>query len=349
MFSYREDRKTIFTSVLVRMQSFLTTKETRFFMELRHLRYFVAAAEEEHFGRASQRLHVTRPAISQIIAALEAELGTQLFDRLAHQVRLTPAGKTLLSETRGVLTNLDDAIAHVKSAGRGTSGTFVVGCAPLALRHSHCKAAIKQFRLSYPDVTLKLVDMPARLQPKALVEGEIQAGFSYFGPMGSLGNGRRRRLEKNDSLFGAAALDWAVIETGQLGVAMPIDHSLACEKRALLKDFRGDRFIVLHRSTAGLSYESLFEMCRVAGFEPTIEQEVSTVTSQLNLVSVGVGVCLAVTCKKIDYSTNLSVTPLSDPEQSVTFIFSWLKGQKNSMLDQMTQIIRRVTASEVLN
>ncbi len=72
-------------------------------MELRHLRYFIAAAEEEHFGRASERLFVTRPAVSQMVADLEKELGTQLFERLAHKVRLTAAGRTLLPALQGLL------------------------------------------------------------------------------------------------------------------------------------------------------------------------------------------------------------------------------------------------------
>ena len=80
-------------------------------MELRHLRYFIAAAEEEHFGRAAERLYVTRPAVSQIIADLEDELGTPLFERLAHRVRLTAAGHVLLAQLQTLMSSLSQAIA----------------------------------------------------------------------------------------------------------------------------------------------------------------------------------------------------------------------------------------------
>src|SRR5260370_38533909 len=93
-------------------------------MELRHLRYFIAAAEEEHFGRASDRLHVTRPAVSQIIADLEEELGTPLFERLAHRVRLTAAGRALLPQLQTNMNDLDDAFVMTNGVGEGNGGTL---------------------------------------------------------------------------------------------------------------------------------------------------------------------------------------------------------------------------------
>lgn len=308
-------------------------------MELRHLRYFVAAAEEEHFGLAAERLHVTRSAISQIISALETELGTLLFERLANQVRLTPAGRTLLFHLRTVMADLDKAFVQARRVAQGETGTFIIGCAPLALRHSYCKAAIRRFHAAYPDVSLKLVDMPARLQPKALHEGVIQAGFTYFGPVTSPLHRRHVDQADNDVLFGSTMLDWTEIHKGRLGVAIPIDHSLADRDSVLLRELAHERFIVLHRSNAGLNYDNLSGLCRNAGFEPTVDQEVSTVASQLNLISVGVGIGLAVTCSDIDYPRNLSVVPLSDSTQPITFIFGWLKGRRSPMLEQMAAII----------
>ena len=105
-------------------------------MELRHLRYFMAAAEEEHFGRASDRLHVTRPAVSQIIADLESELGTPLFERLAHRVRLTAAGRALLPKLQAVMVDLNEALTTAKRVGEGKSGNLNIGYGSLTLLHS---------------------------------------------------------------------------------------------------------------------------------------------------------------------------------------------------------------------
>ena len=96
-------------------------------MELRHIRYFIAAAEEEHFGRASDRLHVTRPAVSQIIADLEQEISTPLFERLAHRVRLTAAGRSLLPQLQAVMAHLNEAMAQAKRVGEGKTGSLNIG------------------------------------------------------------------------------------------------------------------------------------------------------------------------------------------------------------------------------
>src|SRR5207253_10624288 len=104
-------------------------------MELRHLRYFIAAAEEQHFGRASDRLHVTRPAVSQIIADLEEELGTVLFERLAHRVRLTAAGRALLPQLQTIMNDLSEAFAMTKRVGEGKRGMLNIGYGSLTLLH----------------------------------------------------------------------------------------------------------------------------------------------------------------------------------------------------------------------
>src|SRR6516225_4968796 len=119
-------------------------------MELRHLRYFIAAAEEEHFGRAATRLHITRPAVSQIIADLEDELGTQLFERLAHTVKLTAAGRTLLPYLTRVMDELNEAVILTKRVGQGKTGTLKIGYGSLTLMHSIFRAAIKEFHEKYP-------------------------------------------------------------------------------------------------------------------------------------------------------------------------------------------------------
>src|SRR6059058_4154872 len=121
-------------------------------MELRHLRYFMAAAEEEHFGRASDRLHVTRPAVSQIIADLQSELGTPLFERLAHRVRLTAAGRALLPQLQAVMNDLNEALATAKRVGEGKSGTLNIGYGSLTLLHTLFRDAIKTFHETYPEV-----------------------------------------------------------------------------------------------------------------------------------------------------------------------------------------------------
>ena len=306
-------------------------------MELRHLRYFIAAAEEEHFGRASDRLCVTRPAVSQIIADLESELGTPLFERLAHRVKLTAAGKTLLPHVQGVMHDLAEAIIMARRVGQGKTGTLNIGYGSLTLLHSIFRATIKKFHELYPDVTLSLLEMSTSDQPKALAEGKIHGGFMHFGPGRAL---VRKRRGDDEAAQDETVLDWVRIQTGALGVAVPNDHELARKKSLTLADLSGQQFVVVPRSTASPGYGPLYALCQKAGFEPKIVQEVATIATQLNLISVGMGIGLIVTGANFTYPPSLSVIPLDEGKYATSFIFGWVKGQKDPALDRMIEIIK---------
>jgi DNA-binding transcriptional LysR family regulator len=309
-------------------------------MELRHLRYFVAAAEEEHFGRASDRLHVTRPAVSQIIADLEGELGTPLFERLAHRVRLTAAGRALLPQLHTVMSDLNEALATAKLVGQGKSGTLNIGYGSLTLLHSLFRAAVKQFHESYPDVTLSLLEMPTHQHARALADGKIHAGFMHFGPRTPLPRNKRGEgvLAQDETV-----LDWHCIQNGGLGVAVANDHPLARRKSVALAELAGERFIVVPQSSSSPGFGPLHALCQKAGFEPYIVQEVSSITSQLNLISVGIGIGLAVIGKNFSYPGALSVVPLDDVNYSTNFVFGWVKGSRDPALDRMIEIVRTLS------
>jgi DNA-binding transcriptional LysR family regulator len=306
-------------------------------MELRHLRYFIAAAEEQHFGRAADRLHVTRPAVSQIIADLEAELGTPLFERLAHHVRLTAAGRALLPQLVRVMDELNEALVVTKRVGQGKTGTLNIGYGSLTLMHSIFRAAVKRFHETDPEVTLSLIEMSTNIQSKALTEGKIHGGFMHLGP--NPRQTRKRRTEVVPNRDGAV-LDFVRIQTGGLGVAVPTDHRFAAKKSIALEDLAEEQFVVVPRSSSSPSYGQLYTLCQNAGFEPNIVQEVSTIASQLNLISCGMGIGLAVMGNGFSYPSTLSVVPLENLNYPVSFIFGWIKGEKDPILERMIEIVR---------
>jgi len=306
-------------------------------MELRHLRYFMAAAEEEHFGRASDRLHVTRPAVSQIIADLESELGTPLFERLAHRVKLTAAGRALLPQLQVVMQDLNEALSVAKRVGAGKSGTLNIGYGSLTLLHSLFRDAVKEFHETYPEVSLALVDMPTSEQPKALAEGRIHAGFMHFGPRPAL---LRKRRGEGVLAQDQTVLEWLKIQNGSIGVLMPVDHPLATRKSLTLAELANERFVVVPHSSSSPGYGPLYALCQKAGFEPKIVQEVGTITSQLNLVSVGMGIGLVVIGRNFVYPPSLAVVPLAEVNYTTTFAFGWVKGQRDPVLDRMIEIVR---------
>ncbi|CAG9232845.1 LysR family transcriptional regulator [Paraburkholderia sabiae] len=309
-------------------------------MELRHLRYFIAAAEEEHFGRASDRLHVTRPAVSQIIADLESELRTPLFERLAHRVKLTAAGHWLLPQLQKVMCELDDALVMTRRVGQGRSGTLNMGYGSLTLLHSLFRAAIKQFRDTYPDISVSLLELPTSAQPKALADGKIHAGFMHFGPSPILTCGKR-----GDSVFAQdqTILEWIRIQTGELGVVVPADHPFATRQSVALAELGGERFVVVPRSSSSPGYAPLYSLCQKAGFEPQIVQEVGSISSQLNLISVGMGIGLAVVGKNFSYPASLAVIPLVEVDYATSFVFGWVKGQRDPVLDRMIEIVKELS------
>ncbi|CAN7349384.1 LysR substrate-binding domain-containing protein [Variovorax sp. LjRoot178] len=308
-------------------------------VELRHLRYFMAAAEEEHFGRASDRLHVTRPAVSQIIADLESELGTPLFERLAHRVKLTAAGRALLPQIQSVMANLEDSLAMARRVGQGKSGSLNIGYGSLTLLHSLFRDSVKQFHEVYPDVNLSLVELSTSEQPRALAEGRISAGFMHFGP------GRTMfRKRKSDGVAGQdeTVLDWFKIQTGSLGVAVPTDHKFANRKSLSIADLKGEPLVVVPRSSVSPGYGPLYALCQKSGFEPRTVQEVQSTVTQLNLVTVGLGVGLVVTGKGFSYPPNLCVVPLEDVNYPTTFVLGWVKGEKDPALERMIEIIKEL-------
>ncbi|MCC7079817.1 MAG: LysR family transcriptional regulator [Burkholderiales bacterium] len=313
-------------------------------MELRHLRYFMAAAEEEHFGRAADRLCVTRPAVSQIIADLESELGTPLFERLAHRVKLTAAGRSLLPQLQAVISNLNEALALAKRVGQGKTGSLNIGYGSQTLINSIFRAAVKQFRETYPDVTLSLLEMSSNEHPRALAEGRIHGGFMHFGPGRTIHN----RRGDGEIAQGETLLDWIRIQTGGLGVAVPNDHRVARMKAVTLADLAQERFVLVPRSSVSPGHGPLHALCQKAGFEPQIAQEVHTTTSQLNLVSVGMGVGLVVTGRNFTYPAGVSVIPLDDVKYTTTFVFAWVKGQKDPALERMIGIIEDLAGQDEL-
>jgi len=308
-------------------------------MELRHLRYFIAAAEEEHFGRAAERLHVTRPAVSQLVSDLEEELGTALFERLAHRVKLTAAGRALLPKLQVMMADLSQSLAMAKRIGSGKTGALSIGYGSLSLLHPLFRAAIRQLNDNLPDVTLSLIEMPTSEQVRAIADGRLHAGFMHFGPRSAAGPRKKSAAELPQD---ETVLERFPIQSGGLAVAVASDHPLARRRSVSLAELAKERFVVVPGSSASPGYGTLFALCQKAGFEPQIVQEVSTIASQLNLVSVGMGIGLTVAGKNFNYPSSLVVIPFTDVNYPTTFVLGWLKGRTEPVLDKLVAIVKEL-------
>src|SRR5512142_398453 len=149
-------------------------------MELRHLKYFVAVAEELHFGRAAERLHIAQPPLSQQIMNLEEELGVKLFDRSGRGIRMTDAGEYFLKEAQQVLSHVKQASETARRVYRGEAGRLTVGFVGSVI-HTFLPAGLRSFRGLFPDVELVLQELNTAEQIKSLSAGRIDVGVLYQG------------------------------------------------------------------------------------------------------------------------------------------------------------------------
>lgn len=147
-------------------------------MELRHLRYFVAVGEEQHFGRAAERLHLAQPALSRQIQDLEKELGFLLFDRLPRGVRLSAAGTLFLNDVRRILQDVEEAKRRAEGVALGKTGTLRIGIATAVSWHGMVADSFREFRRLQPDVELRVHHLLSVDQVEAIISGRLDAGFA---------------------------------------------------------------------------------------------------------------------------------------------------------------------------
>jgi DNA-binding transcriptional LysR family regulator len=244
-------------------------------MELRHLRYFIAVAEELNFTRAAERLHIAQPPLSTQIRGLEDELGAELFIRENRRVYLTPAGQELLDRARLIIDAAAKAKAAARNAANGVIGRLALAYTASAMFTERLPAAIRGFVGAHPHVELTLHEMVSLDQFYALHERTLDVGI----------------LRKPD----VAPPDGVEIEPwyhAPLIAAIPKDHALARRKGIRINDLR-DAPLITYPRDAGIGlYWPVLQLCAKAGFRPNIVREAREPSVMIGLVSAGVGVAI---------------------------------------------------------
>ena len=244
-------------------------------MELRHLRYFVAVAEELHFGRAAERLRIAQPPLSRQIRDLERELGTPLFERGPRGAELTAAGRAFLPEARLTLAQAERAQRTAQRAARGETGRLRVGFVDAATNSGILPDVLGFFRMHLPAIGLSLFEMDPAQQAEALRDGRIDLGILQSPPADA------ERWLRMDS-----------VHNEPLVAAIPRGHRLASRARLALADFAEEPFILFPRHVAPVLYDDIMARCRAARFTPRVVQEAAGWHTVASLVSAGVGVAL---------------------------------------------------------
>ena len=245
-------------------------------LELRHLRYFVAVAEELHFSRAAQRLRMAQPPLSQQIRKLEEHIGCPLFTRNSRMVALTAAGETLLERSRYILRRLDEDLESVRKIGRGEIGTLTVGFIGSAML-TVLPALIGSYRRSFAKVDLRLRELTTSSLVEAIRQGAVDLGFLRdAGPAEDL------------------ILETVVAE--RFVVALAEKHPLAKRKKVSLTDLKNDALILFARELGPLAWDKTIALCETSGFHPRIVQDAPEWLTVLRLVSSGLGFSIAPAC-----------------------------------------------------
>ena len=241
-------------------------------MELRHLRYFVAVAEELHFGRAAERLFMAQPPLSQQIQQLERELGVTLFQRTSRRVQLTPAGEAFLPESRQVLAGVETATQAARRAATGEIGRLGIGFAASAT-YDLLPAVLHDFRERFPEIALSLQELNAAEQTQALHDRRIQVGFA-------------RPYVETSKVRVEAVLREPFL------VALPESHPLARQTDLALSQLADELFVSFPEQPPPSYAQAVRRVCETAGFTPRVVQEVREMQTAISLVAAGLGIAL---------------------------------------------------------
>jgi DNA-binding transcriptional LysR family regulator len=290
-------------------------------MELRHLRYFVAVADELNFRRAAQRLHVSQPPLSRQIRDLEDELGTKLFDRSRQKLVLTRAGEAFLKEARQILSQTQRAAQLAKAASRGEAGQLGVGILP-PIGGLFVPPAIRVFRERFPLVDLNILELSPQAQIGALMDRRIDLGFVPL-PL----------IER------VPDLEFEPIRVVEMMAVLPPGHRLARQRRLTLPQLAQEPFVMLNRSSSALLHEWILSQCRQAGFEVRIGKLADSPLSVLELVSSGFGVSLLPGLFH-RFSTDAVFRPLPPVTPKLQLALAWRRDNESPLLKAFMDILR---------
>jgi len=292
-------------------------------IELRHLHYFIAVAEELNFGRAAERLHIAQPPLTRQIRQLEQELGVELFHRTTRRIELTEAGQVYLIEVRRILAQVQESAILAQLASRGEAGRLVVGFEGSSA-YDIVPLAVKAFKEQFPRVSLTVREMTTGDQIKALHAAHIGVGF-VVPPLS----------DTRDLLVETVLLE-------PLIVALPRDHPQAEQSTVDLGDLKDETFIVCPRHHKCGLYDHLISVCRQSGFSPRLTQETHEVQSILGFVAAGLGVALLPASVSHLQRPQVVYRTLQPATEKLELAIAWRREKPPPMMPVFIEIVREI-------
>lgn len=298
-------------------------------IELRHLRYFIAVAEELHFGRAAERLHMAQPPLSQQIRQLEEQLGFQLFYRTKRSVELTEAGQVFLRESRKLFNQLEQAIEAGRQVSRGEKGQIVIGFISSAA-YNVLPVILRSFRSQVPGVRLELHEMPTTEQLDWLREGKIDVGLL------------RPPVEDK-------TLNLMTIVREPMVVAFPENHPFIEQDQIALSSLVNEDFILFPRLLSPRAYDQIISLCQQAGFSPNVVQEAMQMQTIVSLVAGGIGVAIVPISLQNMQRTGVIYRPLEEPTPCAEVALVWRQNDISPSVQRFLDIVQFVVGQQGLS
>lgn len=293
-------------------------------MKLRQLQYFLVAAEELHFGRAAERLHITQPPLSRQIRELEEDLGVELFDRSRRKIRLTEAGEVFQQEAERVIQRAESAKARMQRIGEGRAGTLSIGFVG-SVATWLLPRVLRTFHEQFPLVDLTLREMNTDHQLAALQAEQIDVGFiREYSPK--------------------AGLEGFKLHAEPFVLALPERHPLARHDAVDLSDCAGEHFIMVPRAVASSFHDHIIAICAEAGFSPRITQEAGHFSTHLGMVATGLGIALLPESAAVFDSGGVMTRPLLQ-EPTTAISLYWKKDSRSKILRRFVDCVRAIEHS----
>jgi DNA-binding transcriptional LysR family regulator len=296
-------------------------------MEYRHLRFFVAVAEELHFTKAATRLHVAQPHLSQEIRRLEKELGVTLFERDRRRVMLTAAGRAFLVRAQMLLADTSAAVRAAQRANRGETGTLRIGFVSSAGLGIVLPDAVRRFRTERPEVEVLLSEQNSDEQVDLITRRRLDVGLLHPPLKSELG------------------LEIEIVSNEPLVAALPGNHPLAASRSIQLRALGNEPWILFPRGIASRLYEEIMIACAGAGFSPRVVQEGIKLSTIMSLVASGLGVSLVPQSLGRIGLRRVTCVPLAEKGPTLPLALIWRRGDANPTLPPFMQIVRKVAAS----
>lgn len=292
-------------------------------MELRHLRYFVAVAEELNFTRAAKRLSISQPPLSLQIRQLEKEMGTQLLRRQRRGVELTNVGKLMLEEARVILKQVDQTKTDVRRRARGEIGSIHIGAGGGTYFHPLIPSIIREYRMQYPDIILAPETSNSPLLVARLRAGLIDIAFIW------------QPISDSNDLTLEPLFDEEIV------IIVPLGHALSGAASAPLAALASEPFILPPRDVNPDVFDSIISACHRAGFNPKLGPEVPQVVSTVPMVAAGLGVSIVPRCISRVKVDGVVYLPIEGDAPRVGLSLAYRRDDRSPAVQKFVAVARR--------